>query len=188
MYIYRFRIQSQANEDFLLDIEFKSNQTFLDFHNAIKEYCNIVTNELAVFYVCDSQWRKKKEIVLMDMMSLNDEEDVENKKDILLMSEIKISQMIEEPHQKLIYEYDYLNLLTFDIELLKIGEAVVAKKYPLLIQKIGEIKIKQINYEDIDLSIDEEDEQSIKDSYDDEIDVDFDELETGFYFEQGDDL
>lgn len=138
MHSYRFRILTEENEDFLMDIEVKATQSFLDFHNAIKKFCNITTNELASFYICDDNWRKKTEIMLIDM---SDTEVKDVPKPIIIMENAFLNKIINNPHQKFLYVYDFIKMHTFYIELFKINQTSDSIDYPALIKKEGDINL-----------------------------------------------
>ena len=72
-------------------------------------------NELASFFISDDVWRKGKEITLEDMT----DEETESGKPLLMHKQV-IADYIEDPHQKMIYVFDYINMYTFMIELIKI--------------------------------------------------------------------
>lgn len=122
-----------------MDIEVKASQSFLDFHNAIKHYSNITSNELASFYICDDKWRKKTEIMLIDM---SDPDGTQEKKPFLVMENAFMNQVIDNPHQKFLYIYDFIRMHTFYIELMQIKETSSSLDYPALIKKEGEINLK----------------------------------------------
>jgi hypothetical protein len=191
MHAYRFRIQTEENEDFLMDIEVKASQNFFDFHHAIKEFCNITSNELASFYICDDSWRKKTEIMLLDM---SDDIDKENPKPVLLMEKAKLNEVINNPHQKFLYVYDFLKMHTFFIELMQIREASASLEYPALIRKEGEINLNKssdllgfIDDEEILLPDDKiEDVDSLFGEHTD--DEDMDNLGTDVFFGENDKL
>ena len=139
MYVYKFRLTFDEVEDFVRDYEILSNQTFLDFHNIIIQSINLNSKELASFYIADHRWEKHKEITLMDMMD-EEEEQAEVPKSV--MADAVLSDYIDDPHQKMIYEYDFLNLKTFYIELLKtskVDDAAAIAKYPKCTHSKGEI-------------------------------------------------
>lgn len=145
MYAYRFRVYSEDFDDFEMYVELLSVQTFLDFHQAIKKFLNINSNELASFYLCDDKWRKIQEITLIDMgfdeeSNLNSENKL-NKKPILLMETTRLNSAITNPHQKMLYIYDYAMLYTFQIELVKIFQANSKNEYPVLVKKQGTINL-----------------------------------------------
>ncbi|MGE5382661.1 MAG: IS1096 element passenger TnpR family protein [Omnitrophica WOR_2 bacterium] len=150
MHLYRFRLLFEEQEDFLRDYDILASQTFLNFHDLIAETVELKGNELASFFICDRNWRKKKEITLIDMQQ-SEEERVEDKDDedtrsarspkipILEMSKVKIKDVIDDPHQRLLYEYDFLNPKTFYIELMKIVDADPNDTYPKCIKSTGKL-------------------------------------------------
>jgi hypothetical protein len=182
MHTYRFRILSEENEDFLLDIEVKATQSFLDFHHAIKHHCGILTNELASFYLCDDKWRKKTEIMLIDMSE--EPLDGEQPKPVLLMENALMNQVIDNPHQKFLYVYDFLKMHTFYVELMKINKADSAIEYPALIKKEGEINLAKPSGL---LGFIDEEEMIIPDEAeaffsDDDQENDIDDIETDMFY------
>jgi len=183
MHTYRFRILSEENEDFLLDIEVKATQTFLDFHHAIKQHCNITTNELASFYLCDDKWRKKTEIMLIDMSE--EPAEGEQPKPVLLMENALMNQVINNPHQKFLYVYDFLKMHTFYLEMMKICTSDPNVQYPALIKKEGEINLNKPS--GLLGFIEEEEEVIIPDETetffidDDQVD-DVDDIETDMFY------
>lgn len=140
MHVYKFKITLENHEDFCRVIEILSNHTFEDFHLAILKSIKITSKELASFYICDSQWNKKKEITLVNMT--DEEENVNSDKKtkkIILMDNSKLCDFIDEPHQRIIYLYDYLNSWTFYIELVKIISAKPKTQYPCCVKSVGNI-------------------------------------------------
>ncbi|KAF0195297.1 MAG: hypothetical protein FD166_3013 [Bacteroidetes bacterium] len=149
MHVYRFRLLFEDQEDFLRDFDILSSQTFADLHNAIKLSVELPGNELASFFVCDRNWRKKKEITLINMQQnggpADDEDDDDRrgpKRDrmpIFEMDKVRIKDVIDDPHQRLLYEYDFLNPRTFYIELTRILEAGNKDQYPMCVKSEGKL-------------------------------------------------
>ncbi|HCB63262.1 MAG: hypothetical protein A2W93_11175 [Bacteroidetes bacterium GWF2_43_63] len=137
MHAYKFRITSDENDEFLREIDVLANQTFEDFHKCLVRTCKLAGNELASFYLCDNQWRKRREITLVDM-SMDDDEEKSAESNII-MKDGKLNQVINDPHQKLIYVYDYLSMYTLYIELMKIGTADLTMHFPLISKEISDI-------------------------------------------------
>lgn len=136
MSVYKFRLLFDEVEDFVRDYEILSNQTFEDFHNIIVKTINGLNNlELASFYTTDRKWEKTQEITLIDM---SDNEDSEENRP-LIMSNAILSNFIDDPHQRMIYEYDFLLLKTFYIELLKVTEENPKITYPICTHSVGEL-------------------------------------------------
>ena len=172
MYTYKFRLLFDEVEDFVRDYEILAEQTFKDFHNIIQQSISgLDTQELASFYVCDRRWEKTGEITLIDM---EDEGNQENSSAYLpksIMKDAILSNFIDDPHQRLIYEYDFLNLKVFYIELLKTSESDPKKQYPLCTFSSGELPLPVV-LSDIEAMQDGEaeglDEEEMEDYYDEE--------------------
>ncbi len=131
MKTFVFSVKSTKVEDFEIIIEILANQTFEEFFNALKQAIGFNDNELASFYLCNSVWKPIKEIVLIDMGQEDNEEDK-----ALIMAKTKIN-IIEDPHQKLLFVYDYIKNHEFNIELIKIKDSDPNTKYPHIVKKIG---------------------------------------------------
>jgi len=137
MHIYTFRVLSEEQDNFVRDIAISNNQTFEDFHNIIKQSSGLSGKELASFHLTNSKWIKLKEITLIDMMLEQpafDDEEEENEEAFpptLVMKDCKLKSYIDDPHQRILYEYDFLNLKTFYIELIQISETEKGVKYPI---------------------------------------------------------
>jgi hypothetical protein len=146
MQVYRFRLLFEEQEDFLRDIEIKPGQTFKDFHDIILNSVNIESNELASFFICDPSWNKQREITLIDMgvkAPDTDFDDDDIRKPVIIpipvmiMEDVKIREVIDDPHQRILFEYNFLNPTTFFIELMKIVEGDPKKVYPICVKKEG---------------------------------------------------
>lgn len=153
MQAYRFRLLSEEQDDFLRDIEIKPGQTYKQFHEIILQSVGIEGNELASFFICDQQWNKKKEITLIDMGLRPTENDFDEEEDkvanlvmpLLIMEDVKIKEMIDEPHQRILYEYNFLSPVTLYIELSKIIDADPKKTYPVCVKKEGALSSKSVS-------------------------------------------
>jgi hypothetical protein len=155
MHIYRFRILLEENDQFFREIDVKANQTFEDFHNTLVATAGFDNQEMASFYICDSKWNKQQEICLCDMALTEedadkpfDEEEEEEEKTIAkkqripikCMNESRLKDMIIDPHQRMIYVYDFLRMYTFYIELYKILSAENGIQYPHIVKSVGKIQ------------------------------------------------
>ncbi len=194
MYYYKFRVYYDEVEDFVRDIEILSNDNFESFHNILLSSIGLDGHELASFYICDSKWNKQKELSLMDMHDDAEKEDPQYEEDdeFSLRSKLPISVMkdsllkdyITDPHQHLMYEYDFLNPKVFYIELLKVLKAEDGVTYPRCTNKVKELPkaIKQSELptpeDPLPMDLDEEDDLGggFEDGYDDLDLSGFDEL------------
>ena len=175
MHVYRFRLLYEDQEDFLRDFDILSSQTFADFHNTIKQSIELPGNELASFFVCDRNWRKKREITLINMNNeVAQEDDYEERRGpkparipIAQMDKVRIKDIIDDPHQRMLYEYDFLSPRVFFIELTRILEAGNKDQYPMCVKSTGKLTINTPILpilETIDL---EEDEIALMNEFDD---------------------
>lgn len=168
MQAYRFRLLYEDQEDFLRDIEIKPGQTFREFHDVILKSVGIEGQELASFFVCDRKWNKTKEITLINMMAegeatheIMEEEETpaQVKIPVMVMDDVKIRDVIEDPHQRFLFEYDFLNPRTFFIELTRILDADDKKTYPLCVKQAGTLAALVVpNYESF---LDDPDEEAM---------------------------
>lgn len=135
MLIYRFRINFEDSDEFLREIDIRSDQTFDVFYKALVDDLKLDSETLSSFFICDYRYRKKLEISLVDM---NTESEGEGGKKVFVMNQAKLSDFIDDPHQKLLLEYDYLNIWTFYIELFKIFPSNPQHEYPRFHKREGE--------------------------------------------------
>jgi len=131
MAVYKFKVSFEEYEDIYRVIEIKSTQTFLDFHKAILASIGFDEKQLASFYMSTDSWKKGQEITLEDMT-----ENPENP--LPIMAKAKLSQYIIDPHQKILYVYDFIECWTMLIELKGISATENPKTtYPNLFKSAG---------------------------------------------------
>ena len=131
MAVYKFKVYFEDYEAINRVIEIKSTQTFLDLHKGILASINFDEKQMASFFMSNDSWKKGQEITLEDMS--------ENGSDpIPVMKNAKLSQYIIDPHQKILYVYDFIECWTMLIELISISKEENPKtKYPVCIKSIG---------------------------------------------------
>ncbi|MDR1879173.1 MAG: plasmid pRiA4b ORF-3 family protein [Bacteroidales bacterium] len=174
MYAYKFRLIFDDVDGFVRDYEILAKQTFKDFHNVIVgSIAGLENKELASFYICDRKWDKQVEITLIDMNDDEENEDDQRVKKKAIMSKTHLRDVIDDPHQRLIYEYDFLNMKTFYIELLKTFNSTKGISYPRCTASAGEmLKTASVsienNLEDLLKSNEILDEEDEKDYYDED--------------------
>lgn len=148
MQVYKFRCLLAEQDEFLRDIEIRPGQTFRDFHEILIHSSGLSGTELASFFKCDSGWHKLKEITLIDMQEEQEEAvDDEPRKlvkrlPMAVMDDVKIRDIIDDPHQRIVYEYDFLNPKVFFIELLKIKDGDESVIYPVCVKQEGVLATK----------------------------------------------
>lgn len=194
MYYYKFRVFYDAVEDFVRDIEILANDNFESFHNILYTSIGLSGNELSSFSICDAKWNKKQEITLVDMF---DDQDVElpeydemddhsTQSNIpkFVMKDALLKDFIVDPHQQIIYEYNFLNPQFFYIELLKTLQVDPKVTYPRCTNSVKELpkQAPTLNMSDEDSKFvaeegyDEEDLDAFNDDFNDEF-SDFESFE-----------
>ncbi len=137
MALYRFKVIFEDYDEVVRIIEIKSTQTFFDFHIAIQESIGFDKSQLASFYLSDDQWKKGYEITL-DNMHADEDLDDDNYIPTPIMKESRLCDYINDPHQKFVYVFDFLNMWTFLIEMTDIVLTENPKlKYPACTKSIG---------------------------------------------------
>ncbi len=178
MAVYKFSVTFEDYDDVYREIEIKSSQTFEDLHKAIQDSIGFDNKQLASFYMSNDMWRKGREITLMDM----NEENEEAPKSI--MKSCKLADFIEDPHQKIIYVFDFMAMWNFMVELMKIQPDNAKVKYPICSKSVGVAPKQYKNGLAPQPSDDDDDEPKSKKKqamFDDEheygLDADDDELD-----------
>ena len=131
MLIYRFRVLIDDESEAFRDIEVGSGQTFLEFHQAIKEAFGFTGDEMACFYVSDADWSKGTEVPLADMGF------AEEGKMPLMMHEVEVGDHIRDPDQRFVYAYDFLHMWMFLVERIATGDPDPALTYPRVSMSVG---------------------------------------------------
>lgn len=186
MYYYKFRVYYDEIEDFVRDIEILASDNFESFHKILYSSIGLTGNELAVISICDSKWNKQKEFTLMDMQDDIEEQEAEYDDDDnfstksnlpkFVMADSIIRDFIVDPHQHLMYEYDFLNPKVFYIELLKTLTTDDGNDFPRCTFKEKELPKKVKPLKDPD---DNYMENLLKEQEED-FDDDFNDFEDGY--------
>lgn len=145
MIIYRFRLTSEDQEDFIREIEIQPTQTFLDFHEIILSCADLESCQNAFFYTTDKKYKKHQEISFKQkkkkIRKYDDELDeiITEEMVLHLMKNSKLNAFIEDPHQKMIYEYFGKDFYSFNLELFKIIKSEELVFLPRCVKAIGEL-------------------------------------------------
>lgn len=129
MAIYRFRICLEEDDEVVRIFEVKSSQNLEDLHFALLKSVDFDNKHNASFYVSDDYWKKGKRYIFLPEPGMEE---------LPLFGVTRLSALINDPHQKLVYVYDHEVEWTFLIELIGITMAEDAKKtYPFLVRSEG---------------------------------------------------
>lgn len=185
--IYKFRILSEDNDEFVRDIEIKSTQTFRDLHDAFLKAVSLDGRELASFFTSNESWDKIHEITLIDMTGDPDNDSDEDEEPATsIMDNTKLSEFIDMDNNRLLYEYDFLNVKTFKFEILATSVVEKGIKYPRVTWTVSDVYDSSFE-EDY---LEEEEEEEFKETDEDlrdELLREFDDLVKGDYDDEEED-
>ena len=139
--VFRFLILSDEIDDFKREIKIDSDVTFHDLFKAIIATTGYSDKEMASFFICDDDWRKRAEITLVEMDSSSDE-------DSFIMEDCVLGDYLEDEKQKLMFVFDYLTERALYIELSEIIPGKHLDK-PVLSFSRGEAPPQFIQFEEV---------------------------------------
>jgi hypothetical protein len=198
MYYYKFKVFYDEVEDFVRDVDVLANTNFEDFHLFLYKCLGLQGNEFAAFSICDQKWNKQKEITLMDTSEEDEdfdnpeyeEEDSFSTKSRLpkfVMKDAILKDFITDPHQHILYEYDFMDPKTFYIEFQKVAQTEKPDEFPRCTFQKGVMPVRltakdlpQPEVDEASLLLDEleeeEDEFGFNDGYNEEDYTDLNEF------------
>ncbi|MEI7895654.1 MAG: hypothetical protein WCJ26_01365 [bacterium] len=148
MLIYRFRITCEEHDGFLREIEIQPNQTFLDFHHIMVDSAELLQCDRASFFKTDKKYIKDKEVSLKaekrQVRKYDEDLDqvVSESVTLPLMKVEKLKNYIEDPHQKMIYEFVGRDSFSFHVELFKIFPSDGSVSFPRCTKRVAELPKK----------------------------------------------
>lgn len=178
MFYYKFRVYFDEVEDFVRDIEILSTDNFESFYRILYLSLGLSGNELASFSICDSKWNKKNEITLIDMCDdqnaevpeYDENDDFSTRSNLpkFIMKDSILKDFIKDPHQNIIFEFDFLNPMVFYIELMKTLEVKDSVTYPRCTKSVKELpkKVEKLNINPEDDNINPDDEANLESPFD----------------------
>jgi hypothetical protein len=133
--IYKFKVLSEEDDKFFMDIEIMSDQTFYDLHDFIQEELEYDSSLLATFFIATHNWQRKQEISLIEIDGKAGEKTI-------AMDKAVLSTFMKDAHQKLIYLFDFINQRSFFIELMETKQETSNRYYPICVDFGGEIPLQ----------------------------------------------
>lgn len=131
MAILRFRVYWEDDDSIYRDIAVRHLQTFHELHLAILKAFEFDSKHQATFYRSNDSWQEGREISL-------EKYDKQYKAEPLIMKEVAIGSEIRDPHQKFIYDYDFVKNWRFMVELINVDkEEAKGMDYPRLVRAEG---------------------------------------------------
>ncbi len=99
--IYRITFSSEEADNFRRVFDADSEATFLDLHKAILASAGYTDDQMTSFFLCNDRWEKEQEVTLVEM-------DSSFEYDNMVMEKTRLSDLIEEQGQRLIYVFDQM--------------------------------------------------------------------------------
>lgn len=140
--IYKFLILSDEVDDFAREISIDSDATFLELQNAILDSAGYTKDQITSFFICDDNWEKEKEITLVEM-------DTSSEEDTWLMEDTRLSDLLEDEKQKLLFVFDNLTDRSFFMELRTIETGKNLDK-AVCSKSIGEAPQQIMSFDELD--------------------------------------
>ena len=98
--IFRFTFSCEEGDpNFRRVFEADADATFLELHEAILKSVGYPDDQMTSFFLCNDEWEKGQEVTLVEM-------DSNFEYDNMVMNETRLSDLIEEQGQRLIYIFD----------------------------------------------------------------------------------
>ncbi|MDQ3071970.1 MAG: plasmid pRiA4b ORF-3 family protein [Bacteroidota bacterium] len=132
MKIYRFKVWFEDYPDVQRVIEIRGDQNFEQLHHTILKSVDFDNQQLASFFLWDNGSEDQIEITLIDM-------SVDGDKEQYIMENSVIENFVKQRGEVVRYEYDFVLLWTFLLELVEVKEDAGAEdNYPLILDSIGD--------------------------------------------------
>ena len=112
--IYKITFSCDEVDDFRRVFEADSEATFLELHQAILKSVGYPDDQMTSFYMCNDYWEKGQEVTLMEMGS-NFEYDN------MIMESTRLSDLLEDRGQRMIYVFDPMYERCFSVRQMKHG-------------------------------------------------------------------
>ena len=97
--IYKITFMNEEVDAFKRVFEANPDATFLDLHKAILASVGYNDDQMTSFFICNAEWEREQEITLIPMPDT----DVY---DNMTMEATRLSDLLTEPKQRLIYVFD----------------------------------------------------------------------------------
>jgi len=124
--VFRFRVTFEDVDDVERIIDVGAKNTFRDFHNCIQEAIGFDKTRTASFYKTNDNWRPYEEFC------------TDPKPNAKAAGASELGKFIDDPHQKLLYNYDpEEGDWSLRVELMKLFKAEVGKEYPSVFKSNG---------------------------------------------------
>lgn len=121
--VFRFRMLSDENDNFVRDYEVMYDTSLLEFHHFMLRSLEY-EDCMASFFTADDRWEKLREFTLVNMGNEGEEEAPQ------LMEQVTLGQIIHNNRDRLIYLFDLFGDRAYFLELTGSYEAETGAGYP----------------------------------------------------------
>ena len=121
--VFKFRMLSDENDNFLREYEVPYDMTLLELHRFICRDLKYDPDNMVSFFLSDSRWNKVQEYTLVDMGAEGEEGPIP-------MSDVILGQIIHKDKDRLIYLFDMMADRAFFLELVAASKTAPGTKYP----------------------------------------------------------
>jgi hypothetical protein len=128
--IYVFKVLSEEDKKFFMEIEIQEDQTFFDLHDLIQEELEYDSSHLATFFIANHNWQRKQEIALIAGKAASN---------AILMDKAILKDFMKDAHQKILYVFDIKNDRALLLELSGTKSETLNRYYPICTDFAGEI-------------------------------------------------
>ncbi len=131
--VYKIRIILDTKDDIFRDIEIKEKQTLWNLHLGIKSAFTLMGDDLSMFNILDEEGTVIKTVPLEDMSDDGDGE---------IMSDVYINEAFNKVGDKIHFQYGFMDLWEFFLELVEIIDEKPAVNYPITVFRFGKMPLK----------------------------------------------
>lgn len=130
--VFKFRMLSDENENFVRDYEVLYDMTLLDFHDFICNELEYDIDNFCSFFSSNEQWEKLQEYTLVDMG------DDDGGIIAIEMKDVILGQIIRQKRDRLIFMFDIFADRSYFLELSEAKEVEEGVSYPQVVLAEGD--------------------------------------------------
>lgn len=123
--VFKFRMLSDENDNFVREYEVMYDMTLLDLHHFICANLKYGADHVSSFFLSDEQWEKGAEFTPFDMGDEGYDPLAPR-----AMDKVLLGQIVRKDRERLIYVFDQLHERALYLELVAAKKAEEGIKYP----------------------------------------------------------
>lgn len=108
--LFRIKFICDEVDGFVRELKIDSDATFLDLNKAILDACGYPDDQMTSFFLCNHEWERGEQITREDMGVGESDED------IYVMTDTRLSELIEDEGQRLEFVFDPFGNRSFFLE------------------------------------------------------------------------